>query len=50
MSSPLTLWSPRELLCDGWRGRGPQAHVAAFDLKPGENRDLGTLVLKERKP
>ena len=41
---------PGELLCDGWRGRGPHAHVAAFDLKPGENRDLGTLVLKERKP
>jgi beta-lactamase regulating signal transducer with metallopeptidase domain len=29
---------------------GREAHVGVFDLKPGENRDLGTLVLKERKP
>jgi hypothetical protein len=28
-------------------GRG--AHVPVFDLKPGENRDLGTLVPKELK-
>ncbi|MGC8641087.1 MAG: hypothetical protein ACP5XB_14575, partial [Isosphaeraceae bacterium] len=29
-------------------GRG--AHVPVLDIKPGENRDLGTLVLQERKP
>ena len=29
---------------------GRSAHVAVLDLKPGENRDLGTLVLKERQP
>ena len=31
-------------------GGGREAHVAVPDLKPGEDRDLGTLVLKERKP
>jgi beta-lactamase regulating signal transducer with metallopeptidase domain len=31
-------------------GSGRSAHAAVLDLKAGENRDLGTLVLKERKP
>ncbi len=31
-------------------GGGREARVAVPDLKPGEDRDLGTLVLKERQP
>ncbi len=31
-------------------GGGRDARVAVPDLKPGEDRDLGTLVLKERQP
>ena len=30
-------------------GGGRAAHAAVLDLKPGEDRDLGTLVLKERQ-
>jgi hypothetical protein len=29
---------------------GRSAQVPVLDLKPGEVRDLGTLVLEERKP
>jgi len=31
-------------------GGGRSARAAVPDLKPGEDRDLGTLVLKERQP